>query len=415
MSRLLLSLALAFTALAVSAQEAPALLDAVGRSPGLEAARRRVEAARARLDSAGRLRDPELEAMALRANMVEENRNMWELTLRQPLPRRGEREADRERARAVVTMAEADYAVMAGEVAAEVALALAEAEASDARTRLIEAQLERLGAVLQSIEARLSTGAGRIADRLTVLSRIAATQLILEKERRMAADARAAARARIGGAPEAALPAFAAPAPAEIVADRAAILHLTAARSAEASAMTRVARAAANPVTSVGLRLEREQTRRGNEDTIGLAFMSEIPWRSRSYARADARAAEAERAAAQAEGDAARHRLANALGRTERATRVAQTARRLANETRARLHAEHDAATRAAAVGVGSGMAGDTAVLHAVDILDKETEAELQVVEAEAAARLAQAELWRYAPAGLLVGSLYSSNSSSSK
>jgi outer membrane protein, heavy metal efflux system len=391
------------TAAAESGGAVP-LLQVVSNAPALAAARQRISAAQTRFDSAGRLRDPEVEAMGARASMPDENRTMWELTLRQPLPKRGERAADRDRARAVVSMAEADYAAMAGEMAANVAMALAEIEGIHARIGLLETQLARFESVLQAVENRLATGAtGRIGDRLTLQSRIAAMQLMIEEERRMAEDAADAARGRLGLSPGIALPAFAAVAPTEISPDDAALLRLAAARSAEADAMVKMARASANPMTAVGLRLEREQTRIGNGDTIGLAFMSEIPWRSRGYARADARAAEADRAAARADADAARFRIATTLSRVERADRLAATTRRLAGETRGRLETELDAFIRAAGVTGTGGMAAEASVLQAVEILEKTTEAELQVIQAETAARAARAKLWRYAPADRLL------------
>lgn len=378
---------------------APGLLEVVARAPQLEAARHRIEASRSRATAAGRLADPEVEAMGSRVNAdaMGENRDMWEVTLRQPLPRRGERAADRDRATALVSLAEAELALLAGDIAADVALALAEADGADARTRLLETQLARLEAVLKSIEARLAIGGPtRLADRLTVQSRVAALQLALESNRRAADDARAAARGRLALAPEAPLPAFAAPAPSDVNPADAATLAVAAARIAEATAMGRMARASAQPMTSVGIRFERERSSMGNQDIVGLAFSSEIPWRNRTYARADQRAAEAERAAAQADASAARHRISSTITRVDRAERVAATARRLAAETQSRLDAEHETLNRAVSVNAGPGMGGDSAVLHAVDVLDRSTETQLQIVEAETAVRTTRAELWRY-------------------
>lgn len=401
-----------FTAVALAGvacsqeSETSALLAAVGRAPTLEAARKRIEAARTRIDAAGRLADPEVEAMATRINgdAMSENRDLWEVNVRQPLPKRGERAADRERSRAVVSLTEAEYAMTAGELAAEVAGALAEAEGADARVRLLESQVARLDAVLRSIETRLAAGVvTRIADRLTVQTRVAAMQLAIEQARRTAEDARAAARGRLALPPDAALPGFSAPTSAEIHPADAATVAVAAARIAEANAMGKMARASANPATSVGLRFERERGSMGNEDMVGVAFSSEIPWRGRGYARTEIRAAEADRAAAQADAGAARHRITSLVSRVERAERVAATARRLAGETQARLDAEHEALSRAASVGSAGGMAGESAVLHAVDILDKATDTQLQIVEAETAAKLARAELWRHVPAGRLL------------
>ena len=406
--RTTLAFAVAGLTVVVFAQPpAPApLLEVVARSPQLEAARRRIDAARARTDAAGRLADPEVGAMGSRVNADAggENRDMWELSLRQPLPKRGERAADRERAQAVVRMAEAEFAMIAGDLAGDVAMTLAEAEGADARARLIDAQLARLGAVLQSIEARLAAGtATRIADRLTVQSRVASLQLQLEQTQRAAADARATVRGRLALAPQSPVPAFTAPTDTDINPTDAATLAFATARIAEANAMGKMARASANPMTSVGVRFERERSSMGNQDTVGLAFSSEIPWRNRRYSRAEARAAESDRAAAQADATAARHRIASAVSRVERAEHVATTARRLAGETQARLDAEHEALNRAVSVGAGPGMGGESAVLHAVDILDKTTETQLQIIEAETSARVTRAELWRYVPARQLL------------
>jgi outer membrane protein TolC len=295
-------------------------------------------------------------------------------------------------------MAEADFALMVAETAADVAISLAEAGGARERATLLEAQRRRLGTSLTSLDVRLAAGATvRLADRLTLQSRIAALELSLEEARRAAADAEAAARTRLSLPPDAPLPHFSAPDPASIRPQDSPAVAAAEARAAEASAMGRMARASAAPMTSVGLRLERERGAAGNQDTIGLAFASDLPFRARDYARAGGRAAEAERAAARADGESARQRVTNALGRAERAERLAETARRLAKETELRLEAEHDALNRTVSVGAASGMAGESAVLHAVDILDRTTETQLRIIEAETAARMSRAELWRHA------------------
>ncbi|MFM9081836.1 MAG: TolC family protein, partial [Opitutaceae bacterium] len=152
-----LLLAFAAAVSAAGATEGPApLLSAVARTPALEAARRRIDAAQTRAGAAGRLADPEVEAMASRVNggSMGDDRSMWVFNLRQPLPRRGERAADRERATAAVSMAEADLALIAGETTADAAMALAEAEGARTRLSLLEIQHRRLGAALSSLDAR---------------------------------------------------------------------------------------------------------------------------------------------------------------------------------------------------------------------------------------------------------------------
>ncbi|WP_414663728.1 TolC family protein [Horticoccus sp. 23ND18S-11] len=377
--------------------ELSALLRVVTEAPALTAASRRALAARERVDASGRLANPEVEGMTSRMNGPMGTRStMYELNVRQPLPKRGERAADRDRARAGVAMADADYALMAGEMAADTAMALAEAWSAEARVRLLQIQLGRMDSVLRSVEVRLAAGAtGKIADRLTVQTRVASMQLMIEQERKMAADALSDARGRLGLTPESPLPEFAAPVAADVDVTDAAVLRLAAAKGVEADAMVKMARASANPMTSVGLRLERERTGMGDEDTIGVAFMSEIPFRSRRYARSDIRAAEAERIAAQSEATAARHRITAAVTRVERAERLAATSRRLSAETLGRLNAEYDAMIRSA--GVAS--AGESTVLQTVELLEKATETEFQIIQADLAVRTARAELWRYLPA----------------
>ena len=373
------------------------LLQAVTEAPALTAASRRTAAARERINSSGRLADPEIEGMGSRmVGPMNERATIWEVNVRQPLPKRGARGAERDRARAAVLMSEADYALMAGEMAADTAMALAEAQGAEARILLLEAQIARLDPVLRSIESRLATTGGRIADRLTVQSRIAAMQLMIEEERRMAADALAEARGRLGLGPDAPLPAFAAPDVSEINPDDAALVLLAAARTTEANAMIKMAQASTNPMTSVGVRFEQERRAMGNDNTVGIALMTDLPFRSRRYARADVRAAEADRSAAETDATAARYRITAALTRVDRAERLAAVARRLSSETLSRLNAELDAMLSSASV--GSGVMGESTVLQTVELLEMATDTDLQVIRSDTAVRTARAELWRHLP-----------------
>ena len=74
------------------------------------------------------------------------------------------------------------------------------------------------------------------------------------------------------------------------------------------------------------------------------------------------------------------------------------TARKLSADTLGRLNAEYDAMVRSAGVGVAGAM-GDSTILQTVEILEKSTDTELQVIRADTAVRTARAELWRYIPA----------------
>lgn len=130
----------------------------------------------------------------------------------------------------------------------------------------------------------------------------------------------------------------------------------------------------------------------GQENTMGIAVSTDLPFRSRRYARAEVRAAEAERAAAQSDATAVRYRIHAVLTRVDRAERLAATARRLSQETIGRLSAEYDSLLRMAGVGGGA----SSTILETVELLEKVTEAELQVIRADTAVRTARAELWRY-------------------
>jgi outer membrane protein, heavy metal efflux system len=390
-----LALTPAFSAETVS-EGAASLASAITDAPSLQATRARVDAARERLGAAARFPDPEVEGMISRKNTAMESMPMWEISIRQPLPKKGERAADRERALAVVAMAEAEFFSMAGEMAADVTLALGEAETAQQRARILSAQIARTGQVLSVIDARIATGQGRLADRLALQSNIAGMQLMLARDEQMAADSLSEARARLGFSSEATLPAFTAPEVGDIQPELTPALALAQARSAEAQAMTRMARAEARPMTAVGLRFEREQERMGDNDTVGVAFMTELPWRGRRYARAEERAARAEASAATADAAAARHRITAALSQVERAGRLVELARRLAQETQARLDADFESLVRAAGTG---GTGGESTVLMILEVLEKSTEARLQVVDAEGTVRAARAALWRHAPA----------------
>ncbi len=380
------------------------LLQAVAGAPALEAARLRAEAARERLGAAGRFPDPEVEVMAGRMRMAGDSGPMWEVGLTQPLPKPGERAADRERAAALVSMAEAEYAVMAGEMAAEAAMALAEAAAAQARAAEIRAQIARTADVRAALDARIASGSGRMAELLALESAVARMRLMLAQEERMAADAQEEARALLGLRPEAPLPAYAAPDLEAIDPERAPQGVLAAARGAEARAMARMARAGGRPMTAVGVRFAREEETMGSKDTFAIAFMAEIPWRARGYARIEERAARAEQRAAMADAEAVRHRVLAAKGRAERAARLADAAARLAAETRQRLDAEYAALLRAAST---AGMGGENPVLMILEIFENRTDSDLQRIDAAAAAQAAHAALWAYAPVAFFTKNLF--------
>ena len=393
----LLRLVAVVTATACPAEERPGgLALAVVNAPQLQAARLRFDAARLRVESAGRFPDPEVEGMGSRLEMADETRRMWEVNLRQPLPKAGERQAERDRARALEDMAGADFGMMAGEMADEAAMALAEADAAKARAALMTEQLERMTQAMATLETRLAGGNGRLSDILVFQSKIATMRLEIEKEKLMAADAAGGIRAKLGLAPGEALPEYQAPEPADIAPETSPQRLLASARVREAVSMARMARASRRPMTAVGLRYEVEETPEGNDETIGLAFMTELPWNNRTAARKDEQAARTDQAAAEAEEQAVAYRVADALARVRRAEELEETAREAVEKVTSRLDTELDALVRSA--GAADGMAGDSSVLMMVMIFDRQIEARMQQIDARMALRTARAGLWMHAP-----------------
>jgi outer membrane protein TolC len=372
-------------------------------APSLAAARHRLDAAHVRAGVRGRLADLELEAMgtSLRDPGIGGRREAYEVTLRQPLPRPRERASDRALGTTAIRLAEADLALSAADLAASVAGLLADAVAARERAAINLAQAGRLDTALGGLEARLSAGGPTtLVERLALQSRRTALRLAVAEDERKAADAESEARARLGLAPADPLPAFTAPVVATIQPADTPTAALARARAEDAEANARFARATAAPTTAFGLRMERERMGSGFLNGVGLVFSTDLPSRRAGAARAEVRAAAAERAAAQADEGASRFLVRADLDHAARAATFAEEARRLAAEITGRLEAEHEAVNRAlAAARPGQ----DSTLLHALDILDRTTAARLQVIAAEAELRARQAALWRHAPPAQLL------------
>lgn len=390
----LVAVAMALTAplWADEATAATRLTEAVAAAPAVTAARLRLEAALARQSTAGRRADASLTGMYAEKQTPAADIPMWEVSLEQPLPKWGERAADQRGSDARAAMARAELSLVAGDTAAESAMRLAEAGTARERQALIVQQEEHLARALSALDARIGTGQSRAAERLILQSRLADMQLMVAREEQMALDAESLVRAQLGLDGSASLPAFDAPPLDELDVECAPAVRVAEARVQEASAMEDMARASRMPMTAVGLRFEREDMPDGAEDTVGLALMTELPWRRQGYARADGAAARAERDAGLADAEAARHQMEALRGQAQRAEQQADLARRLAADHDARLDAQYEVMLRTAGT---AEMDAEMPVLMLVDILEQRTRVWMQVVEAEGSERFARAALWR--------------------
>lgn len=369
---------------------------ALTHAPAVLAAQERITAARRAEGAAGRLPDPMLGAGLSRTSTAMDSWPMYGVAIEQPLPRWGERAAERAQAGAESAASVAELMDVLGETAAEVATLLAEAGSARARSALVDAQISRSSSVRAAAESRVASGTGSSAELLAVTSRLAALAVERATLQREAVDAEEEARGRLGLPATAPLPPFAAPDHAAIVADRVPGILAARAREAGAAAMFEAARATRHPETAVGLRYEREEQPGDPMDTVGIEFRVSLPvWQGAS--RDLELAASARQRAARRDEAGWRFRIRTVLGRAERAAEVAAAARTAARDTAGRLDAEYAAVIRAAAVQGGVGL------VQALDILDRLAEAERQVIEAEAAARLAEAGLWRLAPPSIPV------------
>ncbi len=386
------------SAVRAAAEPAP-FAEAVRAAPSVIAARHRAEAALVRATSSGRWADPEVEGMYARKEMPMEDMPMWGASLQQPLPKWGERAAQRALARAQLDMARAEADRMAGEAAMETARALLERDAARQRMDLLSRVLDRTERALAAADARLGVGRGGIGESLALQSRITELRLALDQEELFVADADADARRALGLHTDKALPAFAAPALDDIQVTRAPGMRLLEAQRAEAGAMAAMARASARPMTAIRIGFEREQAEDGDEDTAAVALMTELPWNSRRYAKADVRAATAEQAGREAEAEALRNRIEADLAQAARLERLAERTRASVAETRQRIENEYASLVNASG---SAAMQGNAPILMLLELIDRDAELEMKRIEAETEARMARADLWPYVP--LLTG-----------
>ncbi len=377
--------------------ESPGFIATLAQAPVLAAARERVVAERQATGAAGILPDPRLGvAVGQDRPRAGERGNRLEVSLEQPLPRWGERDGARLAAQAAILRSEAEFALLAGEQAADITAMLAETAAWQASIALRQAARTRLDGVIATIQTRIASGGADSGALLALTTRAEALTLAHDDAERRATDAAAEARARLGLPPTATLPEATFPtlAAGELPASPLALRAAAAGAEAEADHQTALARG--RPETSVGVSWEREQLGRdGESDLVKLLVSVSLPVQPTAFA------ARAE--AAQARARAARHELANSRwlaaslrARAERATGQAARAMQVAANLETRQGAEFARLCQQIASG-GDGFA------QALDALDQLTEAKQQALDAALIRDQARADLWRIAPPNLPV------------
>jgi outer membrane protein TolC len=368
---------------------------ALARSPAVAAAALRVTAAGRAQEAAGVLPDPMVGGDLGRERMRDgEQTTMYGAMIEQPLPRWGERDAQRLQAAAAAEQAAAAFAEAVGSQAQAVASGLAEWLAARDTEVLLRASRERVAAVRALVQVRIAAGGALLGDQLALATKAQRLDLELADLERRQADALAMVRGRLGLPADAPVPPFAASDPATIRVEANPMTKTAAAMHLEAQAMVREAVARGNPETAVGLTWEREAAGTDDQaDKVALSFRMSLPIHRSAYSAA-AESARARARAARHEASGSTWMARSQVGRAQRAIAQAEQAQRAADDIAARTRTEYDAVIQQ----VGSGSA---TVTQALDLLDMITESGMNAVMARLDSRMALAELWRLAPPDL--------------
>ena len=357
-------------------------------APTVAAARLRWLAAHQRARSAGILPDPMITGEYMRVPAMGMDGYMIEVE--QPLQRWGERDAERAMATARLVMAEAEYAAARGRVLSMAGRAQAEANAADAMA-VLDQEIAARARSLADLVARSSvaTGKGSVREVLTLQSRAAEFDVMILRDKRMAADARGEVAAVLGLAADALLPTLTTPDPTTIDPERAPEARMAQARVVMANAQLAMAVARGRPEVAVMGRWRQQ----GEEDADAWegGLRLSIPlWRDAYGGAADG--GRTERLAALSDQAASVLDARELLARVARARDLAQRTRTWASETSARLDSELETIASDAATGMG----GATAMLF--ERFDQLVDAKRATIIAETAALTAQMTLWALVP-----------------
>ncbi len=379
-------------------------LCAIEHAPAVRAARAQVLAARFGVTASGALADPRLNVTGKR-HVVDVNGSSnqhargLEFALDQELPRWGERSAARAGAAAIGDMAQAELDQVRGELAEQVAIAAAEAEAARARQTLAAAEATRVRTLIDALTAALAGGGGADASSVRALrTRLEAADLAQSAAVRDASDSEDDARAQLGLA--ASMPMPTPPEPLGSVGmptdlgtastDTTPAVRMATAQARSAAAEAQAARSRRYPAWSVGLGWEREDLNRSDDDAWNVSLGVSLPIWQEARA-ADEAAARVRVTAAEHLAVGARARVAVVQRRQQRAVVQAAAASAAAASANERLEADLER-LRAR---LSSGAEG--AVLEWFARLDALSDAQNRAVEARLVAARASAALWPFA------------------
>ena len=364
--------------------------DPIAHAPRVAAARMRHEAARAAANAAGVLPDPMLDAQYMRmpddsmygfGGMVE---------LGQTFPRWGERDGMRAMAAAEVAMADADLAMVRGDILARLAMYHAQARAAQAKASAYRENARRAENLAELIaKSAAATGGARLAEVLTLHSRAQTLEVTAREAQIAAADALGRGRALLGLPLSAEVIDPGLPEVAQVDVTRNPRLRLAMAAHLQAQAQLIIASSRSRPEVGVRAGWQREGREAYDEYRVGVSIAIPVrpsAWRGAEEAalrRQDA--ADLDAAGANAEAD-------ELLARVGRAGEQAVRARVVANDTKQRLGLELETL----ASGAATGEQGSTAMLF--ERLDMLANTEVMAVMAEADAAMAAAELWMLMP-----------------
>jgi outer membrane protein TolC len=350
----------------------------------------RRDAARAAAYAAGALPDPMLDAQYMRMPEDPMYGSGGMIEIGQTFPRWGERDGMRAMAAAEVAMADADLAMIRGDLLARLAMAQAQARAARAKADAYRENAARATALAELIaKAAAPTGGMRLADVLTLQSRAAGLEVAARDAQIAAEDALGRARSLLGLPVAAAV--FDPGVPDVTPVDPAGNPRVRLAKAMQLQAQAQLMIAASRSRPEVGVRAGWQREGRDAMDEYRVGVSVAIPLRPAAW-RGPEEAALRRKDAADLEVAGATVEAEELLARVRRAQEQATRARILASETKQRLALELEQV----ASGAATGEPGSTSMLY--ERLDMLADAQVMAVMAEADAAMAAAELWMVMP-----------------